>query len=200
MMKLFKRLSICLLLVGFAISCAEQEPQQEIGEDEITETTMGQESDDNKRAIAVIHPTEGNDASGTVTFEQTGDSVHVTAEISGLEQGQHGFHVHEYGDCSASDATSAGGHYNPGDNEHGAPDDEERHVGDMGNIEAGSDEASRDYFDSVIELNGSNSIIGHAVVIHEGEDDLQSQPTGDAGSRLGCGVIGVAEADTTGQM
>lgn len=148
------------------------------------------------KAVAVIHPTEGNKASGTVTFTESGDGVQVEAEIEGVDEGNHGFHIHQYGDCTAPDGTSAGGHYNPEDNQHAGPDAENRHVGDMGNIEAGADGmATKSYVDSVITLNGPNSIIGHAVIVHAGEDDLKSQPTGDAGSRLGCGVIGIGNTE-----
>lgn len=194
MYKLLTRLSICFLIAGITVGCAGPESQEEAQTDEqITETTLQQDSD-YSRAVTVIHPTEGNDVAGTVSFEQTGDSVHVTGEITGLEPGPHGFHVHQYGDCTAPDGSSAGGHYNPEDNPHGAPTDEERHVGDMGNIEAGENgTATLDYYDSVIELNGANSIIGHGVIVHGGEDDLESQPSGAAGARMGCGVIGIAE-------
>ncbi|MFW6371606.1 MAG: superoxide dismutase family protein, partial [Bacteroidota bacterium] len=142
----------------------------------------------------VLHPTEGNNVSGTVTFTRNGSSIKVVAEIEGLTPGLHGFHIHEYGDCSAPDATSAGGHFNPDDSDHGGPNDEERHVGDLGNIEAGEDGRARlELTDTVISFTGPNSVIGRAVVVHEKEDDLTSQPTGDAGGRLACGIIGVAE-------
>ncbi len=149
---------------------------------------------DVEKAVCVLHPTEGSDASGTVTFTRSGSSITVEADIEGLTPGLHGFHIHEYGDCSAPDATSAGGHFNPDDSEHGGPNDEERHVGDLGNIEAGEDgRATFELTDTVISFTGPNSIIGRAVVVHENEDDLTSQPTGDAGGRLACGIIGVAE-------
>ncbi len=144
-------------------------------------------------AIAVIHPTEGNDIQGTVSFEQAGEAVRVTGELRNLSPGMHGFHVHEYGDCSASDATSAGGHYAPHGKPHGAPEDVERHVGDLGNIEANAEGIAQiDMVDSLIALSGPNSILGRAVVVHQGEDDLESQPSGDAGPRVGCGVVGVS--------
>ncbi len=147
-----------------------------------------------EKAICVLHPTEGNDVKGTVTFTRNGSSIRVVAELEGLTPGKHGFHIHEKGDCSAPDGTSAGGHLNPDGSKHGGPEDEERHVGDLGNIEAGDDgNAHLELEDSVISFSGENSIIGRAVVVHAGEDDLTSQPTGDAGGRVACGVIGVAE-------
>jgi superoxide dismutase, Cu-Zn family len=147
--------------------------------------------------VAVVHPTEGNEAAGTVTFTQTDTGVRVQANISGLDSGgTHGFHIHEYGDCRAPDAMSAGGHFNPTDMPHGGPMDDERHMGDMGNLEADENGvAVLDYIDEKIELGGPNSILGFGVVVHERRDDLESQPVGDAGGRISCGVIGVANPE-----
>lgn len=148
------------------------------------------------KAVAVIYPTQGNTAQGTVTFMKVDEFIEVKADISGLSPGNHGFHIHEYGDCTAPDATSAGGHYNPEGTPHGAPDAvaAQRHVGDLGNITADENgNATLDMTDQVIALNGDHSIIGLAVVIHAGEDDLTSQPTGNAGARVACGVIGIAQ-------
>ena len=152
------------------------------------------EGRDITKAIAVIHPTEGNEAYGTVTFTKVDTGIQIVADIEGLSPGKHGFHIHEYGDCSAPDATSAGGHFNPDNTKHGAPDDMTRHVGDLGNLDA--DEAGSAHYeriDSFISFSGPHSIIGLAVVIHAGEDDFTSQPTGNAGPRVACGVIGIAE-------
>lgn len=147
-----------------------------------------------ERAVCVLHPTEGNDVTGTVKFTRTETGVRIVADVSGLSEGKHGFHIHELGDCTAPDGTSAGGHYNPTGEKHGGPDDAERHVGDLGNIMADADgNAGYERVDNVIELNGEHSIIGRAVIIHAGEDDLESQPTGAAGARLACGVIGIAK-------
>jgi len=144
------------------------------------------------KAIAVLHPTEGSSVSGIVMFEKAEKGVRVTARISGLAPGKHGFHIHEYGDCSSVDGTSAGGHFNPAGMPHSGPLTEQRHVGDMGNIEADKDSnATLDYVDALISLAGPHSVIGHGVIVHEKADDLKSQPTGDAGGRLACGVIGV---------
>jgi superoxide dismutase, Cu-Zn family len=146
------------------------------------------------RAIAVLHPTRGNHVTGTVTFTEVPDGVRVQANITGLTPGKHGFHVHEFGDCSAPDGTSAGGHFNPTHETHGAPDSSHRHVGDMGNLEADrSGMAKLDYVDHDMALKGEKSVIGHAVIVHEKADDLKSQPTGNAGGRVACGVIGYAK-------
>jgi Cu-Zn family superoxide dismutase len=146
------------------------------------------------RAVAVLSPTEGNAVHGTVTFEKVEGGVHVVAEVYGLQPGtKHGFHVHEYGDVSAPDGTSTGGHFNPSGMKHGGPMAQERHAGDMGNLVVGDDGVGRvDYIDSVMKLNGPMSILGRGVIVHAGEDDLVSQPTGAAGARVASGVIGVA--------
>lgn len=143
---------------------------------------------------AVIYPTEGNSAEGVITFTQTNEGIRVEGTISGLSaDALHGFHIHEYGDCRADDGTSAGGHYNPQDMDHGAPTDSERHVGDLGNLSSNADGvATLDYVDPVLSFSGTNSILGYGVIVHAGEDDFVTQPTGDAGGRIGCGVIGVA--------
>lgn len=151
-------------------------------------------ADDASKAIAVLHPTAGNQVTGTVTFTSSGDGVRVVADISGLKPGKHGFHVHEFGDCSAPDATSAGSHFNPTKHQHGAPDASDRHAGDLGNIDAdASGKAHLEWTDKSMKLSGDESILGRAVIVHEKGDDLKTQPTGDAGGRLACGVIGVAK-------
>jgi len=145
------------------------------------------------KAVAVLSPTKGNSVSGTVTFTRFQTGVKIVADVSGLTPGLHGFHVHEFGDCSAPDAASAGGHFNPTQTHHGAPDMPFRHVGDFGNLVAdASGNAHYERVDTIIVLNGGNSVIGHALIVHEKVDDLQTQPTGNAGGRVACGVIGVA--------
>lgn len=146
------------------------------------------------KAVAVIHPTQGNTVHGVVTFMQMGDGVHVVVNLSGLPAGEHGFHIHEFGDCSAPDGTSAGGHFNPENKPHSGPDAMERHAGDLGNITAdASGNATLDRMDMHMTLNGPNMIVGRGLIIHEKADDMKTQPTGAAGARLGCGVIGVGK-------
>ncbi len=149
------------------------------------------------KAIAVLHPTAGNKVSGTVTFTEVADGVQVHAEITGLAPGNHGFHVHEFGDCSATDVSSAGVHFNPTSKPHAGPDAPERHVGDMGNVEADpSGKATLEYLDHQISLtNDQQSAIGRSVVVHAKADDLKSQPAGDSGPRIACGVIGRAKSE-----
>jgi Cu-Zn family superoxide dismutase len=147
-------------------------------------------------AVAVLSPTKDSKVSGIVTFEAVQGGVRVVAHISGLTPGKHGFHIHEYGDCSSENGLSAGGHFNPTNMPHSMPANEKRHVGDLGNITAGPDgKAELDYVDPVLAFSGENSIIGRGVILHEKEDDLKTQPTGDAGGRLACGVIGVKKGE-----
>lgn len=146
------------------------------------------------KAIAVLHGTKGNNVAGTVTFIKEGKQIKVIADITGLKPGKHGFHIHQYGDCSADDATSAGGHFNPDNTRHGAPGDSVRHVGDLGNIEADKNgDAHFEWSDDLLGFSGPHSIIGRGVIVHAGEDDLTSQPSGNAGPRVACGVIGIAK-------
>lgn len=146
------------------------------------------------KAVCVIYPTQGNKVTGIVTFTKVEGGVKVVADLEGLTQGKHGIHIHECGDCSAADGTSAGGHFNPMGESHGAPMDAMRHEGDMGNIEANAvGNAHLEYIDKSISFEGMTSIIGRSVIVHKNEDDLKTQPTGNAGARVACGVIGIAK-------
>ena len=148
--------------------------------------------DQGRHAMAELNPTAGNNVRGTVNFYETPKGVRVVAKVTGLTPGQHGFHVHEKGDCSTPDGSSAGGHFNPTGAKHGGPMDVERHAGDFGNITAdGSGNAKADFVDSRISFDGPNSIIGKGVIVHANPDDLKSQtPTpGNAGKRVACGTI-----------
>jgi superoxide dismutase, Cu-Zn family len=146
------------------------------------------------QAVAILHSTAGQHCQGVVRFTQQGDSVKVVADLEGLNPGQkHAFHIHQYGDCSAPDGMSAGGHYNPEGHQHGLPDSENRHAGDLGNVLA-DDQGKAHYIITVdnISISGQkNPIIGRAVIVHAKADD-GGQPVGNAGSRIACGVIGIA--------
>ena len=145
------------------------------------------------KAVAILNSASGSKVTGTVTFTKAGDTVQVVADITGLTPGKHGFHIHEFGDCSATDASSAGSHFNPMKKPHGAPDAAERHAGDLGNLEADSTgKAHLELKDSMLKLSGENSILGRGVIVHEKVDGW-SQPVGNAGGRVACGVIGVAK-------
>lgn len=187
-------LSLLVLTVSLFASCAQQEETEPATEEKSDIIELVPEIE---RAVALLYPTENNNVWGVVEFTQTDQGVQVEATVTGLDaESRHGFHIHQYGDCRAPDGTSAGGHYNPEDVEHGAPTADLRHVGDLGNIPANAQgTANVDFIDSHVELNGPNSVIGHGVIVHAGADDFDTQPTGAAGSRLACGVIGVANPD-----
>jgi Cu-Zn family superoxide dismutase len=142
-------------------------------------------------ATATLAPTAGNTAAGSVTFTQNGDKVTVSAKLTGLAPGGHGFHIHEKGDCSAPDAMSAGGHFNPGGKPHGAPDAADHHAGDMPMLQAdasGNATLTADLAGPSIG-SGVADIVGKAVVVHKDSDDYKTQPTGNSGARVACGVI-----------
>ncbi len=146
------------------------------------------------KAICVVQALGDSKVAGKVVFTQHKDGVEIVAELTGLTPGEHGFHVHEFGDCSMMDGTCAGGHFNPTGAPHGGPDDAKRHAGDFGNIKADdSGKATYKRVDKLIALNGPNSIIGRSIIVHAKADDLKTQPSGDAGPRIGCGVIGIAD-------
>lgn len=139
-----------------------------------------------------LKPTAGNQATGTLMLMGMGEGVHFSGTITGLPAGMHGFHIHETGDCSAPDASSAGGHFNPEGKPHGAPDAPEHHLGDLGNIEAdasGNATVNVHMNGITLEAGQPNSIVGKAVIVHAAPDDFTTQPTGNAGARLACGVI-----------
>ena len=144
-------------------------------------------------ATTTLRPASGSQVQGQLTFTQlAADRVRVTGDISGHQPGAKGFHIHEKGDCSAPDATSAGGHFNPTKAQHGATP-RTGHAGDMGNITF--DASGRARVDLVLEglsvsRDAPNGIIGRAVVVHMQTDDLKTDPTGNAGGRAACGVIG----------
>jgi len=150
-------------------------------------------------AICLLKEDNASGVNGVVKYHQkTGGPTLVFATVKGLKQGKHGFHVHEFGNLSEGCKT-AGAHYNPYGKTHAGPTDSERHVGDMGNIEAdGTNDAVLFYEDPLIQLHGDFSIVGRSTVVHADEDDLgkgtfeDSKTTGHAGARLACGVIGLS--------
>lgn len=149
---------------------------------------------DVKEALAVVNPTEGSKVSGTVSFIKNGQGVRITANIEGLSPGLHGFHVHEFGNCSSPDANSAGGHFNPTNMPHAGPKAEKHHLGDLGNLEADRNGTAKlEVTDDLISLEGPKSIVGRSVIVHARPDDLKTQPAGGAGARVACGVIGISK-------
>ncbi len=156
-------------------------------------------------ARSELEPTEGNEARGQVTFSRAAGAVVIDGELMGLTPGLHALHIHEKGDCSAPDATSAGGHFAPGGDPHGSPDSPpgQHHVGDLGNVEANEEGyALVNVVDAEMTLDdGPKSVLGRALIVHAGADDFETQPTGAAGSRVACGVIAeVPRADPPDPM
>lgn len=150
------------------------------------------------KAVCVLN----GEVKGTIFFTQeNGKSpVQVTGEVTGLKQGNHGFHIHEFGD-NTNGCISAGAHFNPHGKDHGGPTHDVRHVGDLGNVQAGGDGVAKvNITDKLISLEGEHSIIGRTLVVHADPDDLGqgghelSKTTGNAGARLACGVVGITKA------
>ena len=141
-------------------------------------------------AVAALAGTSDNDVKGGLRLEERSDGVWITGDVLGLKPGMHGFHIHEKGDCSASDASSAGGHLALGVTVHGAPTDAQHHAGDLGNIDADADgSATVAVLAKGVTLTGERGIVGRAFIIHGGTDDLHTQPSGGSGAPVACGVI-----------
>lgn len=143
-------------------------------------------------ALATLEPLAGSGVRGTVQFTRvTANRMRVRAQIQGLTPGLHGFHIHEFGDCSAADGSSAGPHYNPEHKMHGGPDGPEHHLGDLGNVEADAGgRAAIAMTTDIITLDaGPRGVLGRSMVVHADADDLITDPAGNSGARLACGVI-----------
>jgi Cu-Zn family superoxide dismutase len=143
-------------------------------------------------ATATLEPTRGNTTAGKVEFVQKGDKVFVTARVSGLTPGSHGFHIHEKGDCSSGDGASAGGHFNPLGKPHAAPTTMDRHAGDMPMLVAdgyGNATLSAELDVVTVGGGGATDVVGRSIIVHKDADDYRTQPTGNSGARLACGVI-----------
>lgn len=203
MRKLTPTLLIALFLLAGVVACGGAEEEAEAPEQvETTAPEMEIEIEDDAPTVAIanLETREGMSVDGTVTFTESDGSVKIVAEVSGVPSaGEHGFHIHETGDCSAPDFTSAGGHFDPTGAPHGAPTDDVHHAGDLGNIEIAADGTGRlERSSEMITLgDGPSSVLGKAVILHEKADDLVSQPTGDAGGRIACAVIELESMDQT---
>jgi Cu-Zn family superoxide dismutase len=144
------------------------------------------------RAVAQLQSTTGNAATGTISFTQAGDKVIVAGEVRGLKpNAEHGFHVHEKGDCSSGDGLSAGGHFNPDGKSHGQHAMGAHHAGDLPSLKADASGVARVNFvsTSMTVGSGASDIIGRGLIVHRDPDDYKTQPTGNAGPRLACAVI-----------
>jgi len=187
------RWTLCLLAAALLVlPLAACSPSEEVYEEEPAEEPMAEPEPMAMSAHATLAGAPGSGVSGEVTIGEENGSLHVTASVAGVAPGEHGFHVHENGVCEG-DYTSAGGHFNPAGVDHACPPTTPRHAGDLGNISVGADGTG------VLDLTidnatlgaGADSIAGKAVILHAHTDDCKTQPTGDAGGRLACGVIEV---------
>jgi len=145
---------------------------------------------DSAVAIAKLEPTKGSTTTGTVTFAQRMSRVVVTAEVRGLAPGEHGFHMHEKGDCTSGDGMSTGGHWNPDSTPHG-PQGGAHHAGDMPSLVADANGNAKASFslEGVTVAAGPKSVVGRGLIVHKDPDDYATQPTGNAGARVACAVI-----------
>ena len=143
-------------------------------------------------AVAQLQPRSGSTVSGSIKFTQIGDVVRITGEVTGHSKGPKGFHIHEKGDCSAADGMSTGGHFNPHKHKHGGPYDPVKHSGDLGNLVFNDQGVAKINFtvgDISVSKDRPDGIIGRAVIVHATVDDMKTDPTGNAGGRVACGVI-----------
>lgn len=143
-------------------------------------------------ASAQLTATKGNAVSGVVNFVQKGDKVLVSGEVRGLKpSGEHGFHIHDKGDCSSGDGMGTGGHFNPDGKAHGAHAHNVHHVGDLPSLKADASGTARFSFESTALTLGSGvaDVQGRGLIVHRDADDYQTQPTGNSGPRVACGVI-----------
>nr|BFD61581.1 superoxide dismutase family protein [Bdellovibrio sp. HM001] len=143
-----------------------------------------------QKAQAVLKTVKGSKLKGIIHFTEENGKMKIETMVEGIKPGPHGFHIHENGDCSAADFSSAGGHFNPSKGTHAGHDVAGRHVGDLGNLVADNkSKANTTLIVDGMTMKGPESIIGKAVVIHKDKDDLKSQPAGNSGARIACGVI-----------
>ena len=144
-----------------------------------------------RMAVASLTPTQGTDVRGLVVFHQMDGQLMVHARISGLKpNGEHGFHVHETGSCASADGTSAGGHFNPDGKPHGPPT-AVHHTGDLPALKADANGVADQRFTVTgpTVIDGPASVVGRSVIVHALPDDYATQPTGNSGARIACGVI-----------
>lgn len=148
-------------------------------------------------ASIALRPTQGHKASGSLAATMEGGVLRLSGQLTGLTPNSaHGFHIHEKGDCSAPDASSAGAHFNPSEHQHGKPDGSAHHAGDLFNVDSDAQgNAVVDVRSTGITLGdgGTNDVIGKSVVVHANPDDYQTQPSGNSGDRIACGVIEAAK-------
>lgn len=192
--------SVCALTLALGCQPQEEELVEEAtpGETEVEEIEEPREATGEETDLMVANAplqTADGTAVGTVTFTEREDGVEIVADLHGVETaGLHGIHVHETGECGAPDFKSAGGHFDPESTDHACPPTTPRHAGDLGNIEIAEDGSGQLELtsDLITVAPGLTSVVGKAMVLHSGEDDCTSQPSGAAGTRHACGVIALS--------
>lgn len=183
-------LSVLLLAIPGLVMAQDEGAKKDDHEKEHAHEHAAEMVDMPTAAVAVLASTSGSDVKGVIMLKQEDGYVHLTGKVINLEPGEHGFHIHEFGDLTKADGTAAGGHFNPDGHEHGAPG-AESHAGDLGNITA--DDSGVAKIDAKAEGLKLHIVLGRSIVVHAKADDLKSQPSGDAGPRVGVGVIGIAK-------
>lgn len=177
---------ILVTSVAVSLAACTHKPKSEM----ITEATPAPVVVPTK-AQAVLKASADTKIKGIIHFTEEDGKMKIETLVDGLKAGPHGFHIHETGDCSKADFTSAGGHFNPTHGEHGSMSSAKKHIGDLGNLIANNKKKANTTLvvEGMTMKPGANSIIGKAVIIHKDQDDLKSQPAGNAGARIACGVI-----------
>ena len=189
-------LSLAIGLTVMLAACSKEQPAGAPRQPDTAAPTMAMKSTaagSAAEAVAQIAPTQGNTVTGSVALASSPQGVHVTGSIQGLKpDAEFGFHIHEKGDCSAPDGSSAGGHFNPTQAQHGNPTGPTHHAGDMLNIHSDAQGVAQvDVTAGGTTLHGDpgTDVLGKAIVVHEGPDDYTTQPSGNSGKRIACGVI-----------
>jgi Cu-Zn family superoxide dismutase len=192
----FGPIGLCLALVagcGGSKNDAEAPPSAsyEAPPAESAPVSSDSTADSAKSIDVPLKAKSGSTLSGKVVLTEAPDGVMVVMSVENVAPGEHGAHVHEKGDCSAEDGSSAGGHFNPGGHPHALPAGTPRHLGDLGNITVGQDgKGTLELLAAGANLKDGDpsSFLGRAIIVHEKKDD-GGQPTGNAGGRIGCGEI-----------
>lgn len=177
--------SVAALAMASGLSTAQDQQQP-------ADHHQSAEMDLPKLGIAVLMPTKGSKVRGNLRLVQAGDELRITGRVNNLTPGEHGFHIHQFGDRRGPDGTASGGHFNPTGHEHGAPGSTS-HAGDLGNITANEQGVAK--VDITTTDTKLHFVLGRAFVVHAGKDDLSSQPSGDAGGRVAVGVIGIGNPE-----
>lgn len=186
---------LCTLFLVVAFSCKnEKKEDTSVESTEIEEVVSTENTTDMKTITVALEPKSGSEVSGDVVFTQKNGMVTMVANMKGLKPGEHAIHLHEKADCSAEDATSTGGHWNPTFEKHGKwGSSDGYHKGDIGNITADENGVATLTFETDEWCIGcgddKKDIVGRGIIVHEGADDFVTQPTGNAGGRVTCGGI-----------